>query len=81
MNASVAANPVDLAYLATGVLFILGLKYLSSPRTARIGNRLSAVGMVVAVVATLTQGIVAWPIVAAGIVVGAAIGIFSAQRV
>ena len=50
------ANPVDIAYLVTGDLFILGLRYLSSPKTARLGNRISAVGMLIAVVATLTQG-------------------------
>ncbi|MBV9439274.1 MAG: NAD(P)(+) transhydrogenase (Re/Si-specific) subunit beta, partial [Candidatus Eremiobacteraeota bacterium] len=75
------ANPVDIAYLVTAVLFIVGLRYLSSPRTARIGNRISAVGMLVAVVATLTQDIVNWIVVAAALVVGAVVGIVSAQRV
>jgi NAD(P) transhydrogenase subunit beta len=75
------ANPVDIAYLATAILFILGLRYLSSPKTARLGNRLSAVGMLIAVVATLTQGIVNWYVVGAGLVVGAVVGIYSAQRV
>jgi NAD(P) transhydrogenase subunit beta len=56
----VLANPVDIAYLVTGILFILGLRFLSSPKTARLGNRISAVGMLIAVVATLTQGIVNW---------------------
>jgi NAD(P) transhydrogenase subunit beta len=80
-SASAPANPLDIAYLATGVCFILGLRYLSHPRTARLGNRISAFGMLIALVATLTQGIVAWWIVATGIVVGAAIGIFSARAV
>jgi NAD(P) transhydrogenase subunit beta len=75
------ANPVDIAYLITGVLFILGLRYLSSPKTAVLGNRLSAVGMLIAVVATLTQGIVNWIVIGSALVVGAAIGILSAQRV
>ncbi len=35
----------ELAYLGAGVLFILGLKGLTSPRTARRGNQLAAVGM------------------------------------
>ena len=80
-TATATANWVDVAYLVTGVCFILGLRYLSSPKTAVIGNRLSAVGMLIAVVATLTQGIVNWAVVAAGIVIGAAIGIFSARKV
>ena len=75
------ANPVEYAYLLTGVLFIIGLKYLSSPRTARMGNRISAVGMLIAVVATLTQGIVQWPVIIAGLVVGSAIGIYFARAV
>jgi NAD(P) transhydrogenase subunit beta len=75
------ANPVDIAYLITGILFIVGLRYLSSPKTARLGNRISAVGMLIAVVATLTQNIVNWIVIGAALVVGAAIGIVSAQRV
>jgi proton-translocating NAD(P)+ transhydrogenase subunit beta len=80
-SAARLANPVDIAYLVTAILFILGLRYLSSPKTARLGNRLSAVGMLIAVVATLTQGIVNWYVVGAGLLVGAVVGIYSAQRV
>jgi NAD(P) transhydrogenase subunit beta len=75
------ANPVDIAYLITGILFILGLRYLSSPKTAVLGNRLSAVGMLIAIVATLTQGIVNWIVIASALVAGAAIGIVSARQV
>jgi NAD(P) transhydrogenase subunit beta len=75
------ASWADVAYLITGICFILGLRYLSSPKTAVIGNRLSAVGMLLAIVVTLTQGITNWIVVAAGIVLGAAIGIFSARNV
>ncbi len=75
------ANPVEYAYLLTGILFIIGLKYLSSPKTARLGNRISAVGMLVAVLATFTQGIVQWPVIIGGLVVGAAIGIYAARSV
>ncbi len=77
----VLANPVDIAYLVTGILFILGLRFLSSPKTARLGNRISAVGMLIAVVATLTQGIVNGIVVGAALLVGAVVGIVSAQRV
>ena len=76
-----SANPVDFAYLATGILFILGLRYLSSPKTARLGNRLAALGMLIAVVAVLTQGIVQWWVIAIGVVIGAAIGIYSGRAV
>jgi NAD(P) transhydrogenase subunit beta len=75
------ASWVDVAYLITAICFILGLRFLSSPKTARLGNRISAVGMLIAVVATLTQGIVNWWVLASALIVGAAIGIVSAQRV
>ena len=42
-----------LIYLLSAVLFILGLRNLSSPRTAVLGNNLAAIGMLIAVVATL----------------------------
>jgi NAD(P) transhydrogenase subunit beta len=81
VTADQIANPVDVAYLATGVCFILGLHYLSSPKTARVGNRISMIGMTIAVIATLTQGIVGWWEVGIGIVIGASIGIYSARVV
>jgi NAD(P) transhydrogenase subunit beta len=46
---------VNLAYLAAAVCFILGLKMLSAPRTARFGNAIGAFGMLVAVVATVLK--------------------------
>jgi H+-translocating NAD(P) transhydrogenase subunit beta len=79
--AGVAVNPVNVAYLITGVLFIFGLRYLSSPKTARMGNRIAAVGMLVAIVAVLTQGIVQWWIIALGVIVGAVVGIYSGRVV
>ena len=66
---------LNLLYLLAAVAFILGLKMLSSPRTAVPGNLLAAAGMLVAVVATLlVGGIVDLPVVLAGIAVGALIG-------
>jgi len=71
-----------LAYLVTGILFIIGLKFLSSPANAKRGNTLAAVGMVIAVAATcLDEHIVTWPILIGGGVIGAAIGYFSARAV
>jgi NAD(P) transhydrogenase subunit beta len=51
MNAELS----QLVYLVAVVLFILGIKRLSSPATARSGNRLSALGMLVAVAVTLVD--------------------------
>ena len=78
---AIAANPVNVAYLITGVLFILGLRYLSSPKTARLGNRLAALGMLIAIIAVLTQGIVQWWVLGIGVAIGASIGIYSGRVV
>ncbi len=73
---------IDLSYLVASVLFIIGLKQLSSPATARRGNQLAAVGMAIAVVATLfTPDLANLPLIVAGIVVGAVLSGFVAQRV
>jgi NAD(P) transhydrogenase subunit beta len=73
---------IALIYLAAAVLFIVGLKQLQSPRTARRGNLLAAAGMLVAVVVTLIdQDIVNWGTVVAGIVLGAIVGGVLAVRV
>jgi H+-translocating NAD(P) transhydrogenase subunit beta len=71
----------NVAYLITGILFILGLKYMSSPKTARSGNRLSMAGMVIALIATFAQGVVQWPVIIGGLVVGAAVGIYFGRAV
>ena len=72
---------VRLAYLLAAALFIVGLKRMSSPRTARAGNRLSAVGMLVAVVAALLSERILSPIeLLVGLVVGGAIGLWLARK-
>ena len=40
---------IDIAYLIAAVFFIFGLKFLSSPKSARRGNQLAALGMAIAV--------------------------------
>ena len=75
-------DAIRLAYLAASVLFILGLKFLSTPRTARRGNVVAAVGMLVAVVATLCdERVVSFTWIIIGIAVGTVIGAVAAQRV
>ena len=69
-------------YLISISLFILGLRYLSSPRTARKGNVLSMIGMLTAVVVTLLdKDIVDFKIIAAGLIIGGAVGAYAARRV
>lgn len=73
---------IDIAYLVSAVLFIFGLKRLQSPATARKGNQLAALGMLVAVVATLfLQEILTPAQMLLGLVVGAGIGLMLAKRV
>ncbi len=64
------------------VAFIIGLKLLGSPRTARSGNRFAAIGMLAAIVITLvSEDIVNWVTVGAGLAVGTALGAWFAIRV
>jgi NAD(P) transhydrogenase subunit beta len=84
MNASFAA----LAYLASGVLFILSLRGLSSPETSRRGNTFGMIGMALAVGVTLltlwsrgTLDTVTLGLIAAGVIVGGGTGALIAARV
>ncbi len=73
---------VNLAYVVAAVLFIFGLKMLSSPRTARMGNVISGLGMLIAVVFTLLQReIVDFKWIGIGLFVGSIIGLFAARLV
>ena len=79
MNIELIAN---LSYIVAAVLFIFGLKMLGNPATARRGNRLSAFGMLIAVVAGLnSQGIVSYEYIAGGIIAGTIIGALAARLV
>ncbi len=72
---------IDLFYLAAAVLFILGLKGLSHPRTAVRGNLLGSAGMLLAIVVTLLdRRIVSFETIVAGLVVGGLIGVVMAYR-
>jgi H+-translocating NAD(P) transhydrogenase subunit beta len=69
-------------YLLAAVLFIVGLKRLTSPATARQGNRFASIGMLLAIVVTLLDaGIIGYGTVIAGLVVGAAVGAYLARTV
>jgi len=73
---------LELAYVASAILFILGLKRLGSPATAREGNALAASAMLLAVVATLLdRSIISWEIIIAGLVLGALVGVLLARMV
>ena len=71
-----------LAYLISGVFFILALRGLSSPETARRGNIYGISGMVIAIVATLLlPGIESYALIVLGILIGGAIGISIALKI
>ena len=73
---------IQLGYVIAAGLFIFGLKMLGSPDTARRGNGVSAIGMLVAIVAALLdQGIVQYEYILGGMIVGGAIGAIAARTV
>ena len=84
MNANLAA----ILYLASGVLFILALRGLSSPETSRRGNTMGMVGMAIATLTTLStlyfQGAldgVTLGLIAGGVAIGGGVGAVIARRV
>jgi len=78
-----AATPAwaSLAYLISGVLFILALRGLSSPATSRRGNRYGMIGMLIAVVTTLILHNTGLVEIGIAIAIGGAIGYITAQRI
>ena len=73
---------IELAYLIASVLFVLGMKMMNKTKSARQGNRLSALGMFIAILATLLQiDAISLVEILACIVVGSAIGLYYANKV
>ena len=78
---AMATVVVPVLYIVAFSLFILGLSGLTGPRTAVRGNKIAALGMLVAVLATLLQVRHNWLLIAVGLVVGTALGVPSARQV
>lgn len=78
-------SAINLAYLLGALAFVIGLRRLSSPDTARRGNRLAAIGMALAILATLFYPIADAPNnygwIAGGLLIGGIIGWLAARRV
>ncbi len=73
---------IPVAYLLSAVLFIMGLKQLSHPKTAPRGNQTAALGMLIAIVATLIyKDVIDYTLIIAGIIIGGAIGAYVAKKV
>jgi H+-translocating NAD(P) transhydrogenase subunit beta len=77
-----AGSFLDVLYIVAFGLFIQGLRGLSGPTTAVRGNRIAAVGMAIAVVATLLQhGEGNWGLIVLGVALGTAVGVPAARQV
>ena len=79
-----SANIVALLYLVSGVLFILALRGLSSPESARQGNMLGMVGMAIAIVTTLIVAApspLSWGLIIIGLALGGGVGAITARRI
>ncbi len=72
---------INFVYVVSAALFIFGLKMLSSPATARRGNLLSALGMLLAIVATLLASGLSYGWIILGMAIGTGIGLFAALKV
>jgi NAD(P) transhydrogenase subunit beta len=75
-------NLASFAYLISSVLFIMALRGLSSPETARSGNIFGIIGMIIAVGTTLvTPGVVSYWMILLGVLIGGGIGTFIAWKI
>jgi len=73
---------ISIAYLISGVLFILALRGLSSPETAQQGNRFGMIGMAIAIVTTLLlPAVTSYGPIALAILIGGAIGALVAKKI
>ena len=73
---------VELAYLLSAYLFVVGLKRLQSPATARVGNALASLAMFIAIIATIVDTeILSWSGILIGIAIGGVLGGLAARMV
>ena len=73
---------INLGYLVAAVLFILGVKGLTSPKTAVAGNKMSASAMLIAIIsALLDSNVITYEYIILGVLIGGAIGAYVAKKV
>ena len=72
---------VDLGYIVASILFILGIKMLGRAERARMGNLVSALGMLIAIVAVLFECCLSFEWIIAGLIIGSLIGAVAARMV
>ncbi|MBX3007742.1 MAG: NAD(P)(+) transhydrogenase (Re/Si-specific) subunit beta [Melioribacteraceae bacterium] len=72
---------IEISYLVSSILFVFGIKRLASPKTARQGNMLAAIGMFIAIVVTLfDQHVLTYEWIIIGILIGGVIGVLMALK-
>ncbi len=72
---------IEVSYLISSILFIFGIKKLASPKTARKGNFLAALGMLIAIIVTLfDQHVLTFEWIFLGMIVGGIIGVLMAYK-
>ncbi|HEX7431262.1 MAG TPA: NAD(P)(+) transhydrogenase (Re/Si-specific) subunit beta, partial [Candidatus Limnocylindrales bacterium] len=87
MNANNIGHLVQLSFIVGAALFVIGLHLMNSPATARTGNRISATGMVIAIVAELVfviqggLGLGNWVLLIGGLALGGGLGLRMARTV
>ncbi|PWN05628.1 NAD(P)(+) transhydrogenase (Re/Si-specific) subunit beta [Rhodohalobacter mucosus] len=75
-------NSIQLIYLIATGFFIVGIRRLGSPATARSGNQLASIGMFIGVFVTLfDRDIISFEFIIAGVILGALLGAFAAKKV
>lgn len=75
-------NIIQIVYLVATGFFIVGIRRLGSPATARSGNQLASIGMLIGVAVTLfDREIISFEFIIAGVVIGSLIGAFAAKKV
>ncbi|MEC8523932.1 MAG: NAD(P)(+) transhydrogenase (Re/Si-specific) subunit beta [Pseudomonadota bacterium] len=73
---------INIGYLVAAVLFILGIKGMTKPKTAVRGNQMTATGMLVAIIAALLDNnVVSYEYIIIGVLIGGTIGAFIAKKV
>lgn len=75
-------NLQNIFYVLASILFVFGLKMMNRSESARKGNMVSAVGMLIAIItALLSEQVLHWPQIAAGLIIGSLVGAVAAKKV
>ncbi|NCG27017.1 MAG: NAD synthetase [Verrucomicrobiales bacterium] len=72
---------INVSYIVAAILFIIGIKMLGSASTAVKGNRISSLGMLIAVIVTLSRSGLDYTWIVGGLALGGAVGLIAAKRV